>query len=122
MDPEGLLVVRVDVAGGGFDLGLVGGGYGVEYLGHVDALEGGGVLEERTVGIEDSGVGDGVGGVGKSIDGGIMRWVMKSHAAHIVCHSSSVGMLNGERFSVPEALSDESGAKRNGGRSSSHNE
>lgn len=51
-----------------------------------------------------------------------MRWVMKSHAFHIVCHSSNVGILNGERFSRPEAESDERGAKRNGGRSSSHSE
>ena len=64
-------------------------------------------------------------GFSNNIEGGIIWRVMKSHAAHIFCHSSIVGRENGDRATVPSDASrdgDFSRGNENLGRSSNHKE
>ncbi len=60
-------------------------------------------------------------GFWNSIDGGIISRVMKSHAAHMCCHSSTVGRENGERVMEFSTGGFRSG-NANFGRSRSHSE
>lgn len=64
-------------------------------------------------------------GFSNNIEGGIICCVIKSQAAHMSCHSSTVGRENAERATLlSDAIRDGhfNRGNENFGRSSSHNE